>query len=589
MNKFILSFLLLSFVALAQLPHPTTLSPGTSPQSVAAWNSQANALAVASAGGVYFPGNNGVQGSIRTTLANGTSVTAIGTNAFTLWLRFRETATDSACAFTLFEPGGGQSWVDLNMSSGRPYIEKGLAGSSQPNMVFDSLKGRLSGSMVDFVMVRSAGTITYYWNGVATTATAGTDTAGTINLSSSAALWVGGAFNAGQNFDSLINRAAVFNRALSATEVLSFGTYGIARTDQWGTTASPGCILDLDLTSGSGSTVADRAGRLAPTTTGTFTHQLPRAATYTGTVTSVSVTPANGVSAAVANPTTTPALSFTLGDITPTTVYLRGTDAVSNILQMQYISETIPRFAVRKDGVLLFGSGSAVPDVDLYRSAANTLKTDTDFEANNIRSATVTTTGAMIANSMRAGALYVTNTITANQLSLYGAGTVSAYVNGSGNRWVLTGGLDPETTGVYSLGQGGLRWLSAVLSGTVTASKFTSEVATGTAPLTVASTTEVANLRSATATALATGGNIGANGTAITRVRHGRASAMVAGVILVADAYVTTNTRIFLTVYTPGGTRGFLDTGTRIASTSFTITSSSALDTSVVDWVAFEP
>jgi len=89
--------------------------------------------------------------------------------------------------------------------------------------------------------------------------------------------------------------------------------------------------------------------------------------------------------------------------------------------------------------------------------------------------------------------------------------------------------------------------------------------------------------------ALVTGGNIGANGTAITRVRHGRASAMVGGVIAVADAYVTASTRIILTVYTPGGTRGFLDTGTRTASTSFTITSSSVLDTSVVDWVAFEP
>jgi hypothetical protein len=85
------------------------------------------------------------------------------------------------------------------------------------------------------------------------------------------------------------------------------------------------------------------------------------------------------------------------------------------------------------------------------------------------------------------------------------------------------------------------------------------------------------------------GGTFGLNGTAITRIRFGRASAMVGGVIAVADAYVTANTRIILTVYTPGGTRGFLDAGTRTASTSFTITSSSVLETSVVDWVAFEP
>ena len=81
----------------------------------------------------------------------------------------------------------------------------------------------------------------------------------------------------------------------------------------------------------------------------------------------------------------------------------------------------------------------------------------------------------------------------------------------------------------------------------------------------------------------------GSNGTSVKRLRHGRASAMAGGIIAVADAYVTANTRIMLSVYTTGGTVGFLNTGTRTASTSFTITSSSILDTSVVDWVAFEP
>ena len=137
-------------------------------------------------------------------------------------------------------------------------------------------------------------------------------------------------------------------------------------------------------------------------------------------------------------------------------------------------------------------------------------------------------------------------------------------------------------------GSGATKTLT-IARGLSTTDQLISSVAIGTAPLVVTSTTEVANLRAATATALASGGNIGANGTAITRIRHGRASAMVAGVIAVADAYVTANTRIMLSVYTTGGTVGFLNTGTRTASTSFTITSSSVLDTSVVDWVAFEP
>jgi lysophospholipase L1-like esterase len=98
-----------------------------------------------------------------------------------------------------------------------------------------------------------------------------------------------------------------------------------------------------------------------------------------------------------------------------------------------------------------------------------------------------------------------------------------------------------------------------------------------------------AEVRSDIGAVSSTSAVIGANGVSVTRLRHGRASAMVAGVIAVADAYVTANTRIMLSVYTTGGTVGLLNTGTRTASTSFTITSSSVLDTSVVDWVAFEP
>jgi len=52
--------------------------------------------------------------------------------------------------------------------------------------------------------------------------------------------------------------------------------------------------------------------------------------TSSGTVTSVSVTTANGVSATVANPTTTPAMTFTLGAITPTSVAIAGGSALSD-------------------------------------------------------------------------------------------------------------------------------------------------------------------------------------------------------------------------------------------------------------------
>lgn len=51
----------------------------------------------------------------------------------------------------------------------------------------------------------------------------------------------------------------------------------------------------------------------------------------TGTVTSVSVTTANGVSGSVANATTTPAITLTLGAITPTTIVASSTIAGSNL------------------------------------------------------------------------------------------------------------------------------------------------------------------------------------------------------------------------------------------------------------------
>lgn len=50
-----------------------------------------------------------------------------------------------------------------------------------------------------------------------------------------------------------------------------------------------------------------------------------------GTVTSVSVTTANGVSGSVATATSTPAISLTLGAITPTSVAAVGTVTGSNL------------------------------------------------------------------------------------------------------------------------------------------------------------------------------------------------------------------------------------------------------------------
>lgn len=59
---------------------------------------------------------------------------------------------------------------------------------------------------------------------------------------------------------------------------------------------------------------------------------------------------------------------------------------------------------------------------------------------------------------------------------------------------------------------------------------------------------------------------------------------LVAGTVTVSSSLVTASSKIFLSFNTPGGTQGFLSQGTIVAGTSFVINSSSATDTSTVNW-----
>ena len=61
---------------------------------------------------------------------------------------------------------------------------------------------------------------------------------------------------------------------------------------------------------------------------------------------------------------------------------------------------------------------------------------------------------------------------------------------------------------------------------------------------------------------------------------------LVAGTVTVNTTAVTASSRIFLSVATPGGTRGFLSapSASIVAGTSFVINSDSALDTSTVNY-----
>jgi hypothetical protein len=66
----------------------------------------------------------------------------------------------------------------------------------------------------------------------------------------------------------------------------------------------------------------------------------------------------------------------------------------------------------------------------------------------------------------------------------------------------------------------------------------------------------------------------------------GTSAAMTAGTITISSTAVSATSIIFLTCNTPSGTQGFLSApaASRVANTSFVINSSSALDTSTVNW-----
>lgn len=64
---------------------------------------------------------------------------------------------------------------------------------------------------------------------------------------------------------------------------------------------------------------------------------------------------------------------------------------------------------------------------------------------------------------------------------------------------------------------------------------------------------------------------------------------LVTGAKVVSTTAVTANSRIQVTSNVDGGTPGWLRVSARTAGTSFTITSSSALDTSTVAWLIIEP
>lgn len=97
-----------------------------------------------------------------------------------------------------------------------------------------------------------------------------------------------------------------------------------------------------------------------------------------GTVTSVSVTTANGVSGSVATPTTTPAITLTLGAITPSSVTTPSVVGGSGTTQSLTFQTTSGIGAAGADAIFLVGNNGATQAVRIYNSGAVSLGGSSD-------------------------------------------------------------------------------------------------------------------------------------------------------------------------------------------------------------------
>lgn len=264
------------------------------------------------------------------------------------------------------------------------------------------------------------------------------------------------------------------------------------------------------LTQGSGITVTNGNGVITIASTG---------GGGTGTVTAVSVATANGFSGTVTNPTTTPAIMIIAGAITPTSVNgltittSTGTLTIAN-LKVLTTSNTLT-FTGTDGSSVNFGAGGTV----LYGNQTITLSGDTTGSGTT----TITTTTVKV-NGVSYGTSPATNTVpvvTGTNAITYETVPNAALTNPSttvsGQICTLGSSCTIPVTGLASIAAdtiignptgslaAPIATTAPTVTGIMTASGFTSMVTTGTAPLIVASTTNVANLNASTLTGDAVG------------------------------------------------------------------------------------
>jgi hypothetical protein len=185
--------------------------------------------------------------------AAGTRITSaltgqnIGTGDFSVWLRFRVPALTTAQEVALFSVGTLTTGLGINSFYAQLYgttagLNFRLSGGTSSYEFYGGSIGSLvqnyAGQVIDLVATRAGSVLKIYLNGNEQTLTGLIAVGGTAPANWAATV-TSSNFVLGQGatacFPDRIYRAALFNRALSLSDVTELIVNGVADADQWGT------------------------------------------------------------------------------------------------------------------------------------------------------------------------------------------------------------------------------------------------------------------------------------------------------------------------------------------------------------------
>jgi hypothetical protein len=182
------------------------------------------------------------------------------------------------------------------------------------------------------------------------------------------------------------------------------------------------------------------------------------------------------------------ALAATTGFFTSYLRVIRDGPSTRTTLESKVTGDANPRWLVTLDGKMGWGDGTAAQDVNLYRSAANVLKTDDAFQCAGLSATTGTFSGQVLVADAVAGAPGIAfSSETDTGLKLAASGYVILSVGGSaafsiwGTSWALFAGYVDTTEhyrvdGTKVLGNRITGW--AAPTGTATRTTFNTATVT---------------------------------------------------------------------------------------------------------------